>query len=510
MSFRAVVRLGLLALLALGVAAGLAYRGRGRDPSRWVVVVPTLERDAAHLLMLGVAEALVDADVRFGAPTPALAETWRDEGGGRFVFRLRPGVVFHDGRPLTAAAVVESLARAFARGDAAWLGEVLTVRAAGDDVVEVTASSPTFPVPGYLARVPVLAPGAWDAAGRIVAPVGTGPFAVERLDPDGGATLRAHRRWWGGGPAIEAIDVRVVKDPGTRVAMLEAGEADWVQRVPRHDVERLARAGFRAPPSAYLYNVYVVFRAGPRGGPAADVAVRRAVALAVDRARLARVAFGGGVAPAYGVFPPGHPLAAGDPAAGAPDPAEAERRLDAAGWTRPRPGATRVRDGVALVLPLLTVADAYRPAWATAAELLRQDLEAVGVRVEVEVLERGAWAARVAAGDFTATVRGRVPGWWPDPYGVLRTDFRSDGTNNPGRFSSAAFDRALDAAFAAADDDARGRALREAVDVLAVEVPVVPLVHDTSREQYVAAPDVAGADEPWARLHAFPGPSAHR
>lgn len=508
MRLRTTVRLGLLGLLLVGVAAAASSRPDRRDPARLVVVTPALDADAAQLVALGVAEGLVRADVRFGPVEPELAVAWEDRGGGRWTFRLRPGVTFHDGRPLSAPAVVASLTEGWARGESAWLGRLLSARALSEELVEVRCSSPSCPVPQYLARSPVLAPGAWDATGRLIARIGTGPFAVERWATDEAVTLRANPRWWGGAPTTTGIDVRVVKDPASRVLMLEAGQADWIQRVPRRDARRLELAGYQVPASTFLYNVYLVFRAG--AGVVAEREVRRAIALALDRARLRRVAFEDLALPASGVFPPGHPLHDGDDAAARRDLAEAERLLDAAGWRRPSPGAERERGGVTLTLPLLTVADTYRPAWGTAAELLRQDLAAIGMRVELEPLERGAWASRVNQGAFVATLRGRVPGWWADAYGVLRTDFRSDGVNNPGRFQSPTFDRLLDEAWAASDVPARHAALRAALDVLRDELPIVPLCHDLGRELYVVADGVASADDPVSRGRAFPGPRAHR
>lgn len=508
MRMRTVVRLGLLLALAAAGAAAVGSHGGRRDPARLVVAAPTLDLDGGHLRTLGVAECLFEADVAFGPPRPGLALAATDEGGGRWSLPLRPGVRFHDGRPLDAPAVVESLREALSRGDAAWLGALLTASARTRDVVEVVSSAPRLPVPSYLVRVPVLAPGAVDARGRVVAPVGTGPFVAARYVADEGARLVANRDWWGGVPASAGVDVLVARDPATRAMLVETGDADWAQRVSRADAARLVRRGFRAPAPAYLYNVYVVFRGG--AGPVADAAVRRAVALAADRGRIARVAFDGAARPAGGVFPPGHRLHGGADEPVARDLAGAERVLEAAGWRRASPGGVRARDGVPLRVPLLTVADAYRPAWATAAELLREDLAEAGIALEVEVLERAAWSARTARGDFVATLRGRVPGWWPDPYGVLRTDFRSDGVNNVGRYASAAFDRALDAALAAPDDATREAALADAVRVLREDRPVVALVHDEGRETYVTASDVVGDDDDTTRVRAFPGPRARR
>jgi len=495
-------------VLVLVVAAALTLRfgaGKGSDGRKGIeVVVPDLTVEEINLVRTGVAECLTRVGFDFSAPEPWLATRWEDLGKGRWHFHLRPDVVFHTGEALDAEAVVAGMRWYRRRPRGRDLEHLLEVRAAGPRILEIRAASPTLPVPGYLGRVPVVHPRSFDAEGNLTVPVGTGPFRAVSFEPEKGAYLVKNEHYWSGSPRLDELRVRVVKDPSTRLLLLETGEAQWARMVPRHEVARLAREGYGVHRSRYLYNVYLVFNCTV--SPGSDPAVRRAVAFALDRTRIASTAFEGTAEPAVSVFPRNLSFVPGDLLFCRHDPAESERILDDAGWSRPPGGRWRARAGRDLALTLLTASEGLRPAWPAAAELIRQDLTRVGIRVDVRVLEPGVWDDRVRSGRFQVTVRGRVPAWWPDPLGYFRLDLHSTCGNNVCRFRSPRFDQIVDAGVAAQDAAARKAAVAEAQRILAQEMPLVPLCHDIGRETFVVRTSVLNAATHHTLTYSYPGP----
>ncbi len=241
-----------------------------------------------------------------GRIAPALAQSWRIENDGReFVFELRGNARFHDGAPVTAAAVREHFQRWVGLPEHDWLSSnrhIVAVKAEGERTLRVVLDEPHALLPDLCAINPcaVRAPSTLDFEGNFVKPVGSGPFAWEGADDDGKVlhyTLR--QRPGKDGLALSRIElVRFVnEEPDVPIDELLAGRLDvvmdsWRERIPR---ERLA--ALRADPRVRVLEspgssvVSLGFRT--EGGPCADVTLRQAIRGAIDReALVARVEAG--------------------------------------------------------------------------------------------------------------------------------------------------------------------------------------------------------------------------
>ena len=314
-------------------------------------------------------EPFVDLDAR-GRPRPELLQEipTRANGGlsadGRTLrFRLRRGVLWSDGRPLTAADVLFTLRaildpsnpvrshegydlidRAFAAGEytvvfhlrRAWAPAVMTYFSYG--------FSPQFVLPAHvLASQSPLRRAAFNAAPT----VGDGPYDFVSWRRGEGLRYDANPRFWRGKPAVASLTIRTIPDPSTNLLLLRAGDLDWNLLAPAQlaVVRGDPRIAFVTVPTAVVaglaFNTAHV--------PLDDVRVRRALAMSIDRDAISRK-ITLGLYPVTNMIQPQYSWAY-DPTVREPgyDPAGADRLLDRAGWRRGADGV-RQRDGQALRL----------------------------------------------------------------------------------------------------------------------------------------------------------------
>ena len=160
-------------------------------------------------------------------PQPALAESWSHDKGTLWTFKLRSGVRFHDGKPLTSADVVYSLSRhkvaAVASRAKALADQMEEIKATGPLEVQIKLVSPNLELPVLL--------GSWsflivqDGATDFAKPVGTGPFRVQDVTPGVRATfVRNDGFWRSGQPYLDRIDLIPLTDENARINSLLAGD----------------------------------------------------------------------------------------------------------------------------------------------------------------------------------------------------------------------------------------------------------------------------------------------
>lgn len=427
---------------------------------------------------------------------PGLALSWHPSNGGRtWEFRLRPGVQFHNGEPFTAQAV------AFSYGPDSYsrttiLRPVESVEVVDPETVRFHLRRP-MPLPQYLTHVgwPVMSPDCLDAQGRVERPIGTGPFRFESHAEGEQIALRRYPDYWGGPAGVERVAFRVIPDAAARLIALQAGELDMAVKVPDADVPRLEdHPEIRVHRTLSTFTDFVQFNC--RQGPFSDPRMRRAVAQAVDTDALVRELLAGVGQPAEGrpLSPVMHytdielnPIRH--------DPRAARALLEEAGWV------DADGDGEPLRVRLLVTQNPNVGAggrFPIIAEALQAALGRVGMKVEVQRLESGAFLRAEKEGDFDMLLRTGYYVWG----GYPRHFFLHHSANPFSHFSSEEFDRLVEEADAASDEPARRelyhRLQRETMRML----PAFYLVH---REKAVAArSNVRGyhisAEGPWLEL----------
>ncbi len=187
-----------------------------------------------------------------GEIKPGLATSWEVSADGRTrTFNIRRNVKFHDGSPLTAAAVKTSLDRLLdpAQGLPLRFGLtwIKTVEAPSEFTIRISSDAPFGPALLHLANTAasIISPAALSRYGKDIAwrPAGTGPYRFDSYVPGESVNLVRYDGYWGGRPALDRVVVRTVREDATRVALLETGEAQIVDNIPGTEVPRLQKDG---------------------------------------------------------------------------------------------------------------------------------------------------------------------------------------------------------------------------------------------------------------------------
>jgi peptide/nickel transport system substrate-binding protein len=284
---------GVLSLAALSAAGTGA---RAQDPGRPFTVAlaeepdtldPILSNDTpiVWVSLLNIVEPLVGIDTD-GNIRPGVA-TWHASDDGRTIeFKIREGVTFHSGDPLTAEDLAFSHARSLAKNPfyKRHAHAVERVEVVDRQTFRVHFNAPDavyLPTRAFL----VESKAYHDRVGEeafVKHPVGTGPYKFAGYTFGQYLDFAAFDHYWGGAPQIKQARFVFVKDDTTRLAKLRAGEADLILGTPFPAVEALEKAGFRVERVPVNPSVGLYFDLFNSKMPWGDLRVRQAMAYAID------------------------------------------------------------------------------------------------------------------------------------------------------------------------------------------------------------------------------------
>jgi peptide/nickel transport system substrate-binding protein len=435
-----------------------------------------------------------------------LASSWDvDPSGARWTFHLRPGMQWQDGAPITAADVVftiDALSDPNYNGPnaASWS----EVRAVASDALTVTLTLAT-PLGGFLqAATQPIAPAhllsataPTDLASSCfgVAPVGSGPFRLARLDdhgaileaadaPEAGASASTPVASAPGGavfprPYLPGIEFRFFDDVASLKAAWDAGELDGASMLPpgaAADLGATAGARLIRYPSSTTFAVVLNLRAGQR--TFSDPRVRKALLEAVDRDGLVTDTLLGFGSVASSLIPSWAPefSAAASPVVPY-NPTAARADLAAAGWKAGSTSWTPKGAKVPLSLTILSTDATSNPTAYDIAERVTVAWRAIGLKVTHEAVPAGDLiSARLDPGAFEAAAVPLVIGLDPDLYPLLASSQTRTGGANVAGLQDPSLDKLLAAARAPGSPDQRLAAYAALQKQLSSQLYVLPLV----------------------------------
>jgi peptide/nickel transport system substrate-binding protein len=462
-----------------------------------------------NYLAEGIFSALTVVDDR-GNLAPDLAEsvpTRRNGGispdGKTLTYRLRPGVRWQDGAPLTSHDVAFTFARLHdpkvAFPEASLYSIVERVDTPDPRTVLVRLRSPWADATSELfvggqdgSIVPAhILEGASEATSARfgAAPVGSGPYAVERWDRGNEIVLRANPAYFRGKPGIDRVDVDFVPDQNTLALRVRTGELDFSPQIPQAAAAALHDGGgLRVRTISTYADLELVFQT--RRPPVDDARVRRALLLAVDRARLAETVYHGFAVPADDLVPPQSPYHVTDPQfRPGGDLAAARRLLDAAGW-KPGSGGLRSKNGTPLSFAL-AVPSGYAASLASAVQIQAM-WKAAGAEVALRPLLSNvllAPAGTLATGDFDVYIGPTGYATSPDRSDMDTTSGLPPSGRNYSRYTNPDVDRWTAQARIAFDEPTRHALYAKISKRVREDGPRVPLLWQKQIYVYNAAFD---------------------
>lgn len=331
----------MLRTTAILTIAALAATGASAETLRWARAGDSLTLDPhaqnegpTHTLAHQIYEPLIIRDTA-GAFQAALATDWapKADDPNVWVFNLRSGVTFHDGSAFTAEDVVFSFARA--KSETSAMKELLTsiveVRAVDDLTVEFVTDGPNPILPNNFTNLFIM-DKTWTEANGVTEVQdiangettfaatnvnGTGPYALVSREPDVRTVLEANPEYWGIGEfplEVTSIEYTPIQNAATRVAALLSGEVDFIQDVPVQDLVRVGETeGLSVKTAPQNRTIFFGMNVGADdlerdnvdgANPFADVHVREAMNMAINRDAIMQVVMRDQSQPTGVIMPP--------------------------------------------------------------------------------------------------------------------------------------------------------------------------------------------------------------
>ena len=391
--------MGLLGMWALVLP--LLSCSQAPDPNTLVMIIessptnldPRVGIDAqSERIDALIFDDLLDRDEHLNV-TPALAERWEIPDPLTYIFHIRHGVKFHDGRPLTSRDVKWTF-------DSMLQGKIRTTRAAAYRYVDhVEAPDDSTIVFRMKEPYSTLLWNLSDGAMGIVPygtltemtthPVGSGPFRFVSAEQDKEVVVERNDAYWGDKPRVPRVRFAVVPDTTTRALELRKGSADIASNALTSDmVLALEKEPHlkveRAPGTVFSYLAFNL-----RDPILGDVRVRHALAYAIDRRPMIHYLWRDFAQPADSILPPQSWAYDADVPKYEFDPGKARHILDAAGYLP--------TNGVRFHITMKTSTEESTRLMVA---VLQQQLRDVGIALDIRTFESATFMADVISGAY--------------------------------------------------------------------------------------------------------------
>lgn len=423
----------------------------------------TSTASSSHRIMGKIYEGLItlDENMEFA---PRLAAEWDIVDETTYVFQLRDDVVFHNGREMTADDVKYSFERILDPETGAIgssnLSLIEEINVLGDYEVEIKLSQPFAPFLSYLAsgaNYAIVPKEVVEEHGDLNQnPVGTGPFVFSEMVPDTHVILTKNEDYYlDGQPYLDELHYLTMVDESSRIAAIRTGEVDLTTVTP--DSVSLLEGNDELNIISYddLEYYYLGFNATHEA--LSDKRVRQAISLAVDREEIIDLVMAGeaklsGPIPEslgnWSIDVSNHELYQ-------PDIDRAQELLEEAGFG----SGFEMQMGV----------PSTEAALVSAAQLIQQHLELIGIDAEIVQLEWGEYIDAWNSNTYDSLVGKNGPG--RDPDRSLNFFFSTTGSANVWEYSNPEFDEIVAEGLVEVDEEKRHEIYTRAQELIIEESP---------------------------------------
>ena len=323
-------------------------------------------------------DALVRLDSNMNL-VPELAESWGTDDAQKWVFKLRRGVEFHNGKSLTADDIVWAINRhrapEAASGLRAFMAQIVEFKATGSHEITFELENPNADWPYVLTDYHLQMHPEGEPTDK---GIGTGAYVVEDFDPGLRLLLKRNPNYWRSDAAyFDSAEAVVINDPAARVSALQTGDVEFINEVAPKVAKLLERQFTIHRVESTWFNEFIVHTDTP---PYDDNNMRLALKYAIDREEtLDKILSGAGVAGNDHPVPRAFRYHASDLPQKAYDPDKAKFYYKKTGHSGK--------------LPPLHTSNVAFPGGIEAAELFQQQAAKAGITFDVQrAPDDGYWA----------------------------------------------------------------------------------------------------------------------
>ncbi|MGG1659962.1 glutathione ABC transporter substrate-binding protein [Brevibacillus sp. NRS-1366] len=422
---------------------------------------------AAAIVHHKVYEGLVRMD-KNSQYVPSLASEWKQLDDLTWEFKLKQGVTFHDGAPFNAEAVKKTIARvqdpAVGSSRVNMFEAIKEVKVVDEHTVQFILNYPYAPLLSVLASAEgsIISPKAIEQYGKELSkhPTGTGPYKFESWTPGQEVVLVKNESYYGNQPKLDKVVFKTIPEDTTRISMVETGEAQIAENLPVTDVERVQNS------TSLTLGRYAAFTSDHIGintkkKPFDDVRVRQAIASAIDKKTIIEGVYNNVGTPAHSSVTPAMVGYSPNVKDIEYSMEKAKQLLAEAGYPNGFKATIALNDSKARI---------------SVAEVLQQQLKQIGIDLQLNVMEFGAYIDAASKGETDLFISGWGNATGDADYNQANL-FHTKAHGAPGNhsfYSNPEVDKLIDEGRREKDPEKRKQIYEKAQQIEMNETPLIP------------------------------------
>lgn len=432
-----------------------------------------------YMREVGVYETLFSHDENMNL-VPELAKSYEKMTDTEWSIQLRDNVYFHDGKKMTADDVIFSIKRVLdpKNSRSSEYDFIESIEKQSENEIKIKTKKIYAPTIASLSDplVSIISSDATDIAKK---PVGTGPFKFKNFVESVSLDLVQHPDYWKGKPGVDKLTIYFIPDGTSRLFKLEAGEVDMAMGIPQSEVETLKKSGKYTVDSKETLRTYFLYL-NTKKEPLNNIALRKAINYGINRSQIVEKALDGiGGTPALGIFPASMEWSYTDPKLNENNEKEIRELLEGAGFKDTDNDGYLEYNGKKFELGLLTYTS--RPQLKPSAEVIITQLEKLGIKSKLTILQSGAIENKMAVGDYDMALYawGVAPVGDPD-YFISKHFLSTSSEAKKTGFSNKRADELVKMGVETLDKDKRKEYYKEIQQIVTHEIPEICVFHQNS------------------------------